>query len=329
MDIRQIDPRQTPLPPEWAALLAKTGLHPEDTPETTVLVWDGGTLAATGSRSGALVKYLAVDPAYQGEDLTATVLTQLRRGAFDAGCRHLFLYTKPANRFKLQELFFYPVAQTKQVLLMEDQKDGLARFIGALPRYTGGGTVGALVMNCDPFTRGHQYVIEQAAKACDHVYVFVLSEDRSHFPAADRLALVRAGTAHLANVEVLPSGPYMISAATFPTYFLPQRDSAAHVSCALDVEIFGRRIAPALGITHRFVGTEPLSALTESYNRTLHELLPALGVEVTEIPRLEQDGQPVSASRVRALLAAGDLTAVEPLVPPTTYAYLRNHQQEV
>lgn len=329
MDIRQIDPRQTPLPLEWAALLAKTGLHPEDTPETTVLVWDGGTLAATGSRSGALVKYLAVDPAYQGEDLTATVLTQLRRGAFDAGCRHLFLYTKPANRFKLQELFFYPVAQTKQVLLMEDQKDGLARFIGALPRYTGGGTVGALVMNCDPFTRGHQYVIEQAAKACGHVYVFVLSEDRSHFPAADRLALVRAGTTHLANVEVLPSGPYMISAATFPTYFLPQRDSAAHVSCALDVEIFGRRIAPALGIKRRFVGTEPLSALTESYNRTLHELLPALGVEVTEIPRLEQDGQPVSASRVRALLAAGDLTAVEPLVPPTTYAYLRNHQQEV
>ena len=169
MDIRQIDPRQTPLPPEWAALLAKTGLHPEDTPETTVLVWDGGTLAATGSRSGALVKYLAVDPAYQGEDLTATVLTQLRRGAFDAGCRHLFLYTKPANRFKLQELFFYPVAQTKQVLLMEDQKDGLARFIGALPRYTGGGTVGALVMNCDPFTLGHRHVIEQAAAECSCV----------------------------------------------------------------------------------------------------------------------------------------------------------------
>ena len=327
MDIRQIDPVQTPLPPEWAALLAKTGLHPEDTPETAVLVWDGDTLAATGSRSGSLVKYLAVDPAYQGEDLTATVLTELRRGAFAAGCRHLFLYTKPANRFKLQELFFYPVAQTRDVLLMEDRKGGLTRFVKDLPRYTGGGTVGALVMNCDPFTRGHQYVIEQAAKACGHVYVFVLSEDRSHFPAADRLALVRAGTAHLSNVEVLPSGPYMISAATFPTYFLPRRDSAAHVSCALDVEIFGRHIAPALGITRRFVGTEPLSALTERYNRTLQELLPAFGVEVTEVPRLERDGQPVSASRVRALLAAGDLAAVEPLVPPTTYDYLKTQQE--
>lgn len=329
MDVQRCFPRQTPLPPEWAALLAKTGLHAEDTPDVTVLLWDGDTLAATGSRSGSLIQYLAVDPAYQGEDLTASVLTVLRRDAFDAGCRHLFLYTKPMNRYKLQELFFYPVAQTKDALLMEDRKDGLKQFIADLPRYEGTGPVGALVMNCDPFTRGHLHVIEQAAKACGHVYVFVLSEDRSRFPAADRLALVRAGTAHLTNVEVLPSGPYMISAATFPTYFLPDRDAAARVSCALDVEIFGRHIAPALGIRRRYVGTEPLSPLTDSYNRVLCGQLPRYGVEVIEVPRLEQEGGPISASRVRALLAAGDLSAIEPLVPPTTFDYLKTYHQEV
>lgn len=329
MDIQRLSPRQTPLPPEWAALLAKTGLTPELPPESTVLLWDGDTLAATGSRSGSLIQYLAVDPAYQGEDLTASVLTALRRDAFDAGCRHLFLYTKPMNRYKLQELFFYPVAQTKDALLMEDRKGGLTQFIAALPRYEGSGPVGALVMNCDPFTRGHLHVIEQAAKACGHVYVFVLSEDRSHFPAADRLALVQAGTAHLPNVQVLPSGPYMISAATFPTYFLPNRDKAADISCALDVEIFGRHIAPALGISRRYVGTEPLSPLTNSYNRALAALLPACSVEVVEVPRLEEGGQPISASRVRALLAAGELNAIAPLVPPTTFDYLKNHHQEV
>ena len=329
MDIQRLSPRQTPLPPEWTALLAKTGLTPEQPPEMTVLLWDGDTLAATGSRSGSLIQYLAVDPAYQGEDLTASVLTMLRRDAFDAGHRHLFLYTKPMNRYKLQELFFYPVAQTKDALLMEDRKGGLAQFISALPRYEGTGTVGALVMNCDPFTRGHLHVIEQAATACDHVYVFVLSEDRSHFPAADRLALVQAGTAHLPNVQVLPSGPYMISAATFPTYFLPNRDAAAHVSCALDVEIFGRHIAPALGISRRYVGTEPLSPLTDSYNCALAAQLPACGVEVVEVPRLEEGNQPISASRVRALLDAGDLAAVEPLVPPTTFDYLKTYHQEV
>ena len=329
MDIQRLSPGQTPLPPEWAALLSKTGLYAEDTPEVTMLLWDGDTLAATGSRSGSLIKYLAVDPAYQGEDLTASVLTALRRDAFDAGCRHLFLYTKPLNRYKLQELFFYPVAQVRDALLMEDRKGGLGQFIASLPRCEATGSVGALVMNCDPFTRGHLYVIEQAAQSCSHVYVFVLSEDRSRFPAADRLALVRAGTAHLTNVTVLPSGPYMISAATFPTYFLPQRDKAADISCALDVEIFGRHIAPALGITRRFVGTEPLSPLTNRYNSALQSLLPAFGVEVIEIPRLEQGNQPISASRVRALWDAGDLAAIEPLAPPTTYEYLKTRFQEV
>ena len=327
MDIQRLQPRQTPLPVQWTELLKKTNLRPEDTPEVTVLVWDGDTLAATGSRSGTLLQYLAVDPAYQGEDLTATVLTELRRDAFRAGAEHLFLCTKPANRFLLQGLFFYPVAQTRQVLLMEDRPNGLRQFLAAIPRYEGGGTVGALVMNCDPFTLGHRYVIEQAAKDCGHVYVFVLSEDRGHFPAADRLALVKAGTAHLANVTVLSSGPYMISAATFPTYFLPDRDSADAVRCGLDVEIFAGHIAPALGIKRRYVGSEPFSAMTAQYNRALAEALPPRGVELVEIPRLEKDGTAVSASRVRSLLRSGDLAAIEPLVPPTTYEYLTTHQE--
>ena len=327
MDIQRLQPRQTPLPVQWTELLKKTNLRPEDTPEVTVLVWDGDTLAATGSRSGTLLQYLAVDPAYQGEDLTATVLTELRRDAFRAGAEHLFLCTKPSNRFLLQGLFFYPVAQTRQVLLMEDRRGGLQQFLAAIPRYEGGGTVGALVMNCDPFTLGHRYVIEQAAQDCGHVYVFVLSEDRGHFPAADRLALVRSGTAHLGNVTVLPSGPYMISAATFPTYFLPDRDSADAVRCGLDVEIFAGHIAPALGITRRYVGSEPFSAMTAQYNRALAQALPPRGVALVEIPRLEQDGAAVSASRVRALLRAGELAAVRDLVPPTTYEYLEKHQE--
>lgn len=327
MNIQHAFPKKTALPAQWTALLHKTGLTAEDLPEHTVLLWDGDTLAATGSRSGGLIKYLAVDPAYQGEDLTATVLTALRRAAFDEGYRHLFLYTKPTNRFLLQGLFFHPVAQTREILLMEDRPGGLKSFIAQLPRYEGEGIVGALVMNCDPFTCGHRHVIEQAAAQCGHVYVFVLSEDRGHFPAADRLALVQAGTSHLSNVTVLPSGPYMISAATFPTYFLPHRDEAGTARCALDVEIFAGHIAPALGIKRRYVGTEPLSALTEQYNRALAAALPQRGIELIEIPRLECDGQPISASRVRALLAQGDLTSIQPLVPPTTYAYLKTHQE--
>lgn len=329
MDIQSFYPKQKPAPSAWQSLLVKSGLTPESAPDYTVLVWDGAALAATGSRDGDLLKYLAVDPAYQGEDLTATVVTHLRQEAFSAGRQRLFLYTKPRNRFFLQGLFFYPVAQTKDVLLMEDRKDGLQQYIAALPRDPAAKTIGAVVMNCDPFTMGHRYLVETAAQDCDRLYVFVLSEDRGYFPAADRLALVQAGTAHLSNVTVVETGPYLISTATFPTYFLPDRDLAETAHCQLDIEIFGRYIAPALGITRRYVGSEPLSPLTDRYNRMLEARLPDYGIRLTQIPRLEQDGCPVSASRVRKLLQEQQLNATKPLVPPTTYDYLSQLPQEV
>ncbi len=327
MDLQHCFPRETPLPRQWETLLKKTGLQPEAVPEYTVLVWDDGALTATGSRDGNLLKYLAVDPARQGENLLATVLTQLRQNAFAEGLTHLFLYTKPRNRILLQNLFFYPVAQTRDVLLMEDRKDGLRQYLDSLPRFPEAKTTGAVVMNCDPFTNGHQYLIETAAKDCDRLYVFVLSEDRGHFPAKDRLALVKAGTAHLDHVTVVETGPYLISAATFPTYFLPNRDQAGEVRCQLDIAVFAEKLAPALGITRRYVGTEPFSAMTEDYNRILSEQLPGHGITLVQVPRMELDGCAVSASRVRKLLKEGKPEAVQALVPPTTYAYLTKHQE--
>ncbi len=327
MDLQHLAPRETPLPPQWEQLLRKTGLQPEAAPEYTVLVWENDALIATGSRDGNLLKYLAVDPARQGEDLTATVLTQLRQDAFRRGIDHLFLYTKPRNRLLLQNLFFYPVAQTKTVLLMEDRKDGLRQYLAALPRFPEAKTIGAAVMNCDPFTNGHRYLIETAAKDCDRLYVFVLSEDRGHFPAKDRLALVQAGTADLHNVTVVETGPYLISAATFPTYFLPNRDQAGAAQSQLDLTIFTQQLAPALGITRRYVGTEPFSALTEDYNRSLAKHLPAHGITLVQVPRLEQAGCAVSASRVRRLLKEGDPAQIRELVPPATYAYLSQYQE--
>ena len=312
---------------QWQSFLAAASLKPDEDTDQTVTVWDADQIIACGSRKGNLLKCIAVDPARQGEGLTATVLTELKQAAFREGHKQLFLYTKPRNRMMLQNLFFYPVAQTKAVLLMEDKKDGLRQYLASLPRYPEAKTVGAAVMNCDPFTNGHRYLIETAAKDCDRLYVFVLSEDRGHFPAKDRLALVRAGTAHLDNVTVVETGPYLISAATFPTYFLPDRDQAGAAQCQLDLVIFTEQLAPALGITRRYVGTEPFSALTDDYNRNLAEQLPAHGIRLVQVPRMEQDGCAVSASRVRRLLREGNLAQIKELVPPTTYAYLREYQE--
>lgn len=309
----------------WQAFLRKADLEADAETEATVLVWDEGELIATASRQGNLLKCIAVDPMRQGEGLTATLLTQLRQDAFNHGHRHLFLYTKPQNEFMFSSLFFYPIAKTDKVLLMENQKDGIRSFLDSLPVPEASGTVGAAVMNCNPFTKGHRYLIETAAAQCDRLYVFVLSEDKSQFSAADRMEMVKLGTADLSNVTVLPTGLYLISSATFPTYFLKEREKAAEIQCALDIEIFCKYFAPKFGITTRFVGTEPLSPTTERYNRALQQLLPQKGIALQELPRLEASGSPISASAVRAALASGDTAALRALVPETTLTYLQTH----
>jgi [citrate (pro-3S)-lyase] ligase len=305
----------------WEDLLLISSLTPEEQPAQTALLWDEDTLAATGSRQGNLLKYLATDPRYQGQGLLAKILTALRQEAFREGHRHLFLYTKPQNEQMFLPLLFYPVASTDKVLLMEDQKDGIRNFLDGLPRTDT--ESGAIVMNCDPFTLGHRYLIETAAADCKHLYVFVLSEDKGHFSFEERLNMVKAGTADLSNVTVLPSGPYLISAATFPTYFLKDRDSAETVHCQLDIAVFTQHYAPSLRITRRYVGTEPLSGMTAAYNRSLADTLPGHGIKLIQIPRKEIGNAPISASAVREALAQKDWPTVKQLVPKTTFDYLQ------
>ncbi len=307
----------------WQEFLRKLELEPDLSVEETVLITENDAIIAAGSRLGNLLKCIGVDPARQGEGLTATLLTALRQEAFRAGHRHLFLYTKPANEFLFSSLFFYPVARTDKVLLMEDQKSGIDDFLHSLPKAKAEGVIGSAVMNCNPFTFGHQYLIETAARECDHLYIFVLSEDQSRFSAKDRMEMVKAGCAHLSNVTVLPTGPYLISAATFPTYFLKERDKAGEAQCRLDIEIFLKHFAPHFSITRRYLGQEPLSLLTNQYNELLKEHLPARGIEVREIPRLTHEETPISASEVRTLMDQGNWDAIKHLVPTTTYQHLK------
>ena len=134
--------------------------------------------------------------------------------------------------------------------------------------------------------------------------------------------MARAGCADLSNVRVLPTGPYLISSATFPDYFIKDRAKVDEVRCEVDVRMFAQRFAPVLHIAKRFVGEEPLDARTRAYNETLKRELPAYGIEVIEIPRREDGSGPISASRVRALIAAGQPDGLETLVPPSTLEIL-------
>ncbi len=306
---------------EVRAFLQRMGLSYARGIEHTAVVRDGtGAVAATASLEGHVIKCVAVDPDAQGAGLTATVVTALRQKALEQGLRRLFLYTKPENLEKFRGLGFYEVARAEKALLMEDRRGGFDVWAEELRAPDASGTIGAAVMNCNPMTLGHLYLIEEAAKRCGHLYLLIVSEDRSAVPAGDRRRIVEATAAHLPNVSVSGTGQYLISSATFPDYFLKDKSRAGDVWTDLDIAVFCR-LAEKLGITRRFVGSEPFCPVTSAYNRAMARKLPEKGIELVELPRLEQGDTAISATAVRKLIREGRWVDIRPLVPEATFAY--------
>ncbi len=281
-----------------------------------------GKIAATGSLQGNVLKCIAVADEYQGEGLAAKIVTLLMSKGFENGHSHMFLFTKTENIIIFSDLGFYLIAETKDAALMENKKDGIRNFVNSLKGEHNCSNAGAIVLNCNPFTNGHLYLVETAAKMCRILHLFVVSEDKSTFPAKVRFELVKRGVEHLNNVVVHPTSDYLISSATFPTYFIKEKYKAGDINCMLDLTIFCEHFAKALNITRRFVGTEPFDVVTASYNIMMKSFLGERGIDVIEVPRLEENNYPVSASVVRKLMAEGNYDEIKKIVPRTTYEYI-------
>lgn len=306
--------------------LSEESLEYDEGIEFTVILRDSkGNIAATGSLEGNVLKCIAVSNSYQGEGLSAKIVTALTSQAINNGYSHLFIFTKVENTYIFNDLGFYLIASTNDVALMENRKNGISEFVNSLKSSVYDNiddNVGAIVLNCNPFTKGHLYLIETAARECSLLHLFVVSEDRSIFPAEVRYSLVKNGVKHLHNVVVHPTSDYLISSATFPTYFIKDKYKAGNINCILDLTIFSEYFAKILIIKKRFVGSEPFDIVTASYNAQMKEFLGGRGIEVIEIPRYEEDSYPISASRVRKLMTEGNYEQIKNIVPSITYEYL-------
>ncbi len=315
---------------ELDAFLHSQGLRPDRNIEYSMVITDNGRIAATGSFSGNVLKCIAVDEDYKGSGLSAKVITHLVSEQFRRGRNRLFIFTKPENAAVFKELGFHTLAEAAgSVVLMENRPDGINRYLDELAAETGETVPSAsVVVNCNPFTNGHKYLLEYAAANCGLLHVFVVEEDKSVFPFEVRYRLIREGISHLNNVILHKGGDYIISNATFPSYFLKEYDDPAEIQARLDLEIFTRYIAKRLNIIKRFVGEEPCCALTAAYNRIMKKELSLKGIEVEEVLRLESEGLPISASRVRELIRKGEMETVMTLVPDTTYRFLETPEAE-
>ena len=298
----------------------------EEPLDHTVVLLDRGEIVATGSLSGQVLKCIGIDECFQGMGLSGRIVTHLIREAHRAGRTHLFLFTKPSNIEMFSGLGFQLIASFREkAALLESGSPRIEDYLRSLSALNPDRVESAaVVVNCNPFTLGHRHLIEKASRAHEKLFVFVLEEDLSLFPFAVRLELVKRGTRDLSNVVVLPSGPYVISRATFPSYFLREQDKA-QAQAGLDAEIFGSRIAPAASIKKRYVGEEPFCETTRQYNIVLDQVLKEHGLGFEVIGRRKDlEGLAISASRVRSLLKAGDLGALREILPETTFDFLES-----
>ncbi|MHC1786909.1 MAG: [citrate (pro-3S)-lyase] ligase [Christensenellales bacterium] len=330
MEIRRVWPGDRAGLLQVERLLQREGVSLDRHLDLTLGAYEGEELLATGSFYRNTLRCLAVDSAHQGEGLMAALVSQLTSELFSRGVHDLFVYTKRSAAGSFSSLGFYEIASVDEVVFLENRRDGFLHYLEGLERPASpeGKKVGALVMNANPFTLGHQYLAGAAASASDVLHLFMVSEDVSAFPFAVRQRLIRAGTSHLPGVLYHATGPYLVSSATFPSYFIKESGALTLAQARLDAAVFGR-ITGALRITDRFVGEEPLSPATALYNQAMAEELPRHGVRLHILPRRSDNGvDPISATRVRALLAEGRLKELQPLVPPSTYDFLGSPEGE-
>ena len=325
--ISQVSPADRRAQAQIDGLLEQEGIRRDANLDYVCAMYDGdGCVIATGSCFGNTLRCFAVSREHQGEGLLNQLVAHLMQVQLQRGNLHLFVYTKTESARFLQDLGFHCIAQTPgRVSFLENRRAGFPNFLQGLVRECGGPTRSgaAVVMNANPFTLGHQYLAEQAAAQCGVLHLFVVSEDASLVPFAVRWELVKAGTAHLDNVVLHETGPYLISSATFPSYFLQDSAQVSRSHAELDAAVFGS-IAQALGITRRYLGDEPASGVTALYNQVLAERLPAAGVECAILPRRQAGRRPISASTVRQCIHDGRWDALEALLPETTLAYFRS-----
>ncbi len=311
---------------EYKELLEQSGLTYEET-KLQLGVYDKNKLIGGISLDGNCIKLLKVDNEYNGLGVSNILISDILKFAYEQNIIHLFVYTKPENSDLFLAQGFYPIIKTDDVLFLENTKRGITSYCTKLEKYaTIDEKVCGLVMNLNPITNGHEYLIAKASSENDIVHLIIVKEDKSVFPYEVRLNLLKQVTEKYKNVVIHDGSDYCISSATFPTYFIKSKENIPSIYANLDLNIYGTYLAKALKINRRYIGEEPYSKTTNMYNEVMKVVLPKYNIEVVEVERKAIDSDIISASKVRELLKQDKLNEVEKYVPIETFEFLKSNR---
>lgn len=290
------------------AFLEKEGLRFEDADEYYV-IRENGNIVASGAIKDDIIKLLAVDGSLRENGYLPKIISYLKERLFNKGYVNSYIYTKPQYRSMFKSLGYVEFASTDKIVLLADSLDEYNEFIESVK--STGKYNACIVMNANPFTNGHRYLVEYAAERISNIIVFVVQENKSQYSFKDRFQMVEKGLEDI-WVNVIPSGKFIVSDHTFPSYFLKEDSNIAGEHAKLDAEIFVGRIAKDLGLKQRYLGDEPIDGLTKKYNEALMKRAEG-EMDIIIVPRKCVDGEIISASTVRKMILNGeDITRYVP-----------------
>ncbi len=297
-----------------------------DNPDKTFVIRNKGKIIATGSASGNILKYFFSDEDYQGQGTMSIIYNSLLNYLVESNIPSFFVFTTPDNRLIFESLGLKQVYSTDKVALFEGGFYNYNKWIDKVKSSIKKkqGKRGAMVVNCNPMTLGHKYVIEKALENVDDLLVFVVEEDKSIFPFKDRFNILKNELSSNERIILIEGGPYIISQGTFPTYFIKRKDEMLDIYTKLDGSIFADKIAKDLGIDIRFFGSEPTDLVTLAYNNSMKEILRSRDIEVEIFERVSLDDTIISASRVRKLIKGDKIEEAYKYLPNSTINYLKS-----
>ena len=334
------------------AFLRENGLRMEELDHYYACTSPDGSILAGAGIKADIIKCVAVAPSARSEGFMLPLLSRVVSDAAAKGIMNLKVFTKPENREIFESIGFKVLASAPKAILMENGR-GLEKYCEYLhsQRKPDARKCGVIVMNANPFTLGHKYLIEKALEQVDHLFVIPVKEDASAFPYLERIAMIRAAVQPDSSVmpdsdraSALPSAEQNYFSGRCPkNQFSSANASPAHADARITVLEGSDYCISAATFPTYFL--KDLSDAAETQMRLDIDLferhiMPALGATVrfvgsepldpltarynalmhnaVVIPRLEA----ISASRVRAAIEAGDYASAAALCPVTTHPYL-------
>ena len=279
-----------------------------------------------------IIKDLAVDPNYQSENLASILVNEILNYFRLNNIYNYQVFTKPIYKQVFESLGFKEIVKTDKVIMLEggisNINDKIKEIKNIINNRFGeineNSDIACIVMNGNPITNGHVYLIEEASKNHKMVVLFIVEEDKSEFTFKERFSMAYLSTMRLGNVCVIPSSKYVVSSSTFPSYFLKNETEVSEQYSLIDALIFKEYFIKNLYIKKRYIGTETINKMV-NYNNILKQVLED---KIEIIDRLQENEEVISASKVRSLLREGKVEEALKYTPQETAFILRSLASE-